>query len=66
MNELSLITGFTDAVLFDRIDLRVGTQIVQVTLEELSGVTVDGAEFVGDVACGGRDAGLGRANVGRE
>ena len=54
------------AIFFDRIDLRVGAQIVQVFRRELSGVTVDDIELVSDVAWGGRDAGLGGANVGSE
>ena len=53
-----------DTVLFDRRDVRIGTQIVQVIVRELSGVPVDEAVFVRDVARGGRDAGLDRANVG--
>ena len=44
----------------------MGAQIVQVILGELSGVAVDETELVGDVACGGRDFGLGGANVGSE
>ena len=58
--------GLNYAVLFDRSNLRVGAQIVQVILGELSGVTVDDVELVSDVAWGGRDAGLGGANVGSE
>ena len=61
-----LIADSKDTVLFDRSDVRVGTQIVQVIVRELSGVTVDEAELVGDIACGGRDAGLGGADVGGE
>jgi len=56
--------GFDDAVLFDRSDFRVGKQVFQVIVGEISGVTVDDVELVGDVAVGGRDAGLGGANVG--
>ena len=63
-NRLSLIAGLAGAILFDRIDLRVGAQFVQVILAEISGVTVDQAEVVGDVAWGGRDTGFDRANVG--
>ena len=58
------IANLKDTVLFDRSDIRVGTQVVQVIVRELSGVTVDEAELVGDVARGGRDAGLGGADVG--
>ena len=54
------------AVLFDRSDLRVGAQIVQVILGELSGVTIDETVLVGDVARGGRDFALDGANVGGE
>ena len=42
----------------------MGAQIVQVLVGEFSGITVDEVELVGDVACGGRDAGLGGADVG--
>jgi len=59
-----LLADLKDTVLFDRSDIRVGTQIVQVLVGELSGVAVDEAELVGDIACSGRDAGLNRANVG--
>ena len=54
----------TVTVLFDRSDLRVGTQIVQVLVGELSGVTIDEVELVSDIACAGRDGGLGGADVG--
>jgi len=53
------MAGVVDTVLFDRIDLRVGAQIVQIAVGELSGVTVDGAKLVGDIHWGG-------ANVGSE
>ena len=59
-----LVAEPTDAVLFDRSDIRVGTQIVQVVVGELSDVTVDEVELVGDIACAGCDAGLGGANMG--
>jgi len=59
-----LIAEPTDTVLFDRIDIRVGTQVVQVVVSEISGVTVDEVELMSDVACGGRDVGLGGADVG--
>ena len=55
-----------DTVLFDRSDIWVCTQVVQVLVGELSSVTVDEVELVGDIACSGRDAGLDRANVGSE
>ena len=51
--------GVIGTVLFDRIDIRVGAQIIQGFVGELSGVTVDEAELVGDIARGG-------ANVGSE
>ena len=54
------------AVLFDRIDVRVGAQSVQVFLGELSGVTVDDVELVDDVAWGGFNTGLGGADMGSE
>ena len=44
----------------------MGAQIVQVIVGELSGVTVDEAVLVGDIAWGGLDFGLGGANVGRK
>ena len=58
--------GLDDAVLFDRMDIRVAAQIVQVILGELSGVAVDDFVLVDDVTWGGRDAGLCGANVGSE
>ena len=42
----------------------MGAQIVQVFLGEFSGITVDEAELVGDVAWGGLDDGLGGTDVG--
>jgi len=62
----SLAAEPTVTVLFDRSDIRVGTQVVQVVVGELSGVTVDEVELVNDIAVAGRDGGLGRANVGSE
>ena len=59
-----LIAEPSVTVLFDRSDLRVGTQIVQVVVGELSGITVDEVVLVGDIACAGRDGGLGGADVG--
>ena len=59
-----ILADLNDTVLFDRSDIRVGTQIVQVIVGELSSVTVDEAVLVSDTACGGRDGGLDGANVG--
>ena len=42
----------------------MGAQIVQVIVGELSSITVDEVELVGDIACGGRDGGLGGTDVG--
>ena len=42
----------------------MGAQIVQVIVSELSGITIDEVELVGNIACGGCDAGLGGADVG--
>ena len=42
-----------DTVLFNRIDIRMGAQIVQVILGELPGVTVDEVEHMGDIVCAG-------------
>ena len=64
LSDHSVNAGLNGAVLFDRVDLRIGAQIIQVILGEFSGVSVDDVELVGDVARGGRDAGLGGANVG--
>jgi len=61
-----LLADLENAVLFDRSDIWVGKQVVQVLVGELSGVTVDKVEFVRDIACAGRDAGLGGAKVGSE
>jgi len=51
--------GARDTILFDQFDIRVGTQPVQVIGGELSGVTADEVELMGDVA-------LGRCEVGSE
>ena len=59
-----LIANLKDAVLFDRSDLWVGTQIVQVIVGEFSGVAVDEIVLVGDIACGSRNAGLDGAKMG--
>ena len=64
LSEYKGSASLNGAVLFDRIDLRVGAQIVQVFLGELSGVTVDDFELVNNVAWGGRDVGLGGRDVG--
>ena len=58
-----LIAEPSVTVLFDRSDLRVGTQIVQVIVGELSGVTVDEAVLVSDIACAGCDGSLSGADV---
>ena len=58
--------GLNDAVLFDRIDLLVGAQRHQLIPGELSGVTVDEVELMNDIAWGGCNFALGRANVGSE
>jgi len=60
----SLVAEPTVTVLFDRGDIRVGTQVVQVVVSELSSVTVDEVELVSDIAVAGRNGGLGGANVG--
>ena len=46
------MTEASDTVLFDGVDLRVGTQNVQVGLGEGSGVAIDDLEVMGDVAIG--------------
>ena len=61
---LSLITGARDTVLFDQTDIRVGTQSVHVIGGELSGITADEVESMGDTALGGRDAALDGGNMG--
>lgn len=66
MNVLSHSVGSArDAVLFNRSDVWVGTQHVQVIGGELSCITIDDAVFVGYPACDGIDQALNRANVGR-
>jgi len=55
-----------DIVLFDQIDFRVGAQRVQVMVGEDSGVAVDDAELMGDVAIGGREAAPHGADMGGE
>ena len=59
-------TGPNGAILFDRSDFRVGTQIVQIIVGELSGVTIDEFVLVDDVAWGGRDFDFGGVDVGSE
>jgi len=66
LGDHSVEAGLNGAVFLDRFDLGVSAQIVQVLLGELSSITVDDVEPVSDVAWGGRDAGLGRDNVGSE
>ena len=56
--------GVGDTVLFDRSDIRVGTQLVQVIDGELSGITVDDVELVCDLAWGGHDLALDGVDVG--
>ena len=63
---LSHEAGFGDTVLFDRSDLRVGAQMLQVIVREFPGVTVDEFVLVGDIAWGGLDFGFGGVDVGLE
>ena len=58
------MAGARDTILFDRIDIRVGTQLAQVFGSELSGVTADEVVLMGDIASTGRDAALGRGEMG--
>ena len=56
--------GARDAILFDRIDIRVGTQLAQVFGGEISGVTADEVVLMGNIALTGREAVLGGGKMG--
>ena len=53
-----------NTVLFDRCDIRMGTQLVQVVGRKFSSIPVDDAELVGNRAWGGYNVALDGAKVG--
>jgi hypothetical protein len=53
-----------NTILFDRCDIRVGTQLVQIIGRKLSSIPVDDVELVGNRARGRCDLALNGAKVG--